>query len=93
MRALSPSPSFTPRVIIAPTMRVAELFIRNSGFSPGECMVATNAFQLQGYRLESWETWFVQGMWPCRTHEDVRTMEATMAYARCRGADIRRWWT
>ncbi len=80
-------------MVIAPSFRVAQVFIRDSGLNPRECKVATSAFHLEGYRLHDWETWFLQGMWPCRTHEDVRTMETVMHYARVRGADIRRWWT
>jgi hypothetical protein len=94
-RALSipprPSPPF--RLVIAPTERVARLFISNSGYDPRECRIATRTEHLLGYRLDHWETWFLQRMWPCRTHEDVRYMEEMLWRARTRGADIRRWWT
>jgi hypothetical protein len=80
-------------MIIAPTVRVAQLFIRDSGYNPQECRIVTRREQLHGYTLSDWETWFLQRMWPCRTREDVERMEEMMAYARFRGADIRRWWT
>lgn len=83
----------TRRMIIAPTVRIAKLFIKDSGYDPRECRVATRLTELRGCRLDQWETWFIQRMWPCRTHEDVRRMEEMMAYARYAGADIRRWWT
>ncbi|MFE0472568.1 hypothetical protein ACFW2V_13235 [Streptomyces sp. NPDC058947] len=91
MIASSQSP--VRRMIIAPTARVAELFIRHSGYNPRDCRIATRREHLQGCQLDTWETWFLQRMWPCRTHEDVECMEEMMAYARFRGADIRRWWT
>ena len=81
------------RTIIAPTYRVGQLFMQFSGYRPSECRIVTREEQLQGTVLNDREVWFLQGMWPCRTHEDVRRMEDMMAYARFRGADIRRWWT
>lgn len=81
------------RFVIAPNVRQAQLFIRFSGYNPRECRIATRREDLLGYRLEHWETWFLQRMWPCRTHEDVRHMEEMMWLARACGADIRRWWT
>lgn len=81
------------RMVIAPNVRVAQMFIRDSGYNPNGCHIVTRREHLHGFQLYDWETWFIQGMWPCRTHEDVRTMEDMMNYARSRGADIRRWWT
>ncbi|MEU1478899.1 hypothetical protein [Streptomyces sp. NPDC005760] len=81
------------RFIIAPTVRQAALFIRQSGFGPSEYVIATGLAGMQGYRLDEWEVWFLQRLWPCNTHEDVQHMEEMMAFARFRGADIRRWWT
>ncbi|MFF5001717.1 hypothetical protein ACFY3G_02720 [Streptomyces phaeochromogenes] len=81
------------RFVIAPTMRQAKLFIEDSGYGPSEYYATTGVRGMHGYRLDEWEVWFLQGMWPCRTHEDVRHMEMAMQYARFLGADIRRWWT
>lgn len=81
------------RFVIAPTVRQAQLFIQFSGYDPPECRIATSVKDLLGRRLDGWETWFLQRMWPCRTHEDVRHMEEMMWRARMCGADIRRWWT
>lgn len=83
----------TRRMVIAPTVRVAERFIGFSGYNPRECRIVTRREHLHGYQLDSYETWFIQGMWPCHTHEDVERMEEMIMYARFRGADIRRWWT
>lgn len=81
------------RLVIAPFMRQAQLFIQDSGYHPHECRIATRREDLRGYDLRTWETWFLQGMWPCRTHEDVQRMEAMEVDARVRGADLRRWGT
>ncbi|MFB7285450.1 hypothetical protein [Actinacidiphila glaucinigra] len=81
------------RCVIAPQVRQAELFIRWSGYHPRECRIVTTPRDLLGLSLEGWETWFLQRMWPCRTHEDVQRMQEMMWRARARGADIRRWWT
>lgn len=83
----------TRRMVIAPAVQVARLFIRESGYNPSECRIATKLDHLQGVRLDQWEVWFLQRAWPCRTHRDVECMEEMMAYARYAGADIRRWWT
>lgn len=81
------------RMVIAPLARQAQLFVRDSGFNPHKCQIVTKQEQLHGYDLSGWEVWFLQRMWPCRTHEDVQRMKEMMAYARFRGADIHRWWT
>jgi hypothetical protein len=81
------------RMIIASSVRVARLFMRESEFDPAECKVAVRFEDMQGCQLDTWEVWFLQRAWPSRTHEDVRRMEEMVAYARHRGADIRRWWT
>lgn len=90
-KAIRPGPP--RRMVIAPTVRVAQLFIRDSGYNPRECRIVTRQEQLLGCQLDDWEVWFLQRAWPCRTHEDVARMEDMMMYARFRGADIRRWWT
>lgn len=81
------------RMVIAPTVQVARLFIRNSGYNPRECRIVTRFEHMQGCKLDDGEIWFLQRAWPCCTHADVARMEEMMAYARFRGADIRRWWT
>lgn len=81
------------RLIIAPTQRQAQLFIKDMGFYPPECKVAREPMHLRGMRLETWEVWWLDRLWPCRTHEDVTKMEYMMALARAYGADIRRWYT
>lgn len=80
-------------MVIAPTVRVARPFIKESGYNPSECHVATRLEDMQGCKLDTWEVWFLQRAWPCRTHKDLNRMKEMMAYARFRGADIRRWWT
>lgn len=81
------------RMVIAPTVQVARLFIRESGYDPRECRIVTRFEHMQGCKLDDWEVWFLQRAWPCCTHADVAHMEEMMAYARFRGADVRRWWT
>ncbi|MFF8034907.1 hypothetical protein [Streptomyces sp. NPDC016626] len=88
-----PQPIRPFRLVIAPFVRQAELFIHDSGYHPRECRIVTRREHLHGYDLRTWETWFLQRMWPCRTHEEVQHMEEMQAYARMRGADLRRWWT
>jgi hypothetical protein len=48
---------------------------------------------LLGGRLESWEVWWLDRMWPCNTHEEVEHMEYMKRLAKQRGADLHRWWT
>jgi len=74
-----------PRSQLAPALRV--------GLPPKAWSFARTHEHLYGYDLRDWEVWFLQGMWPCRTHGDVRHMEEMMAHARHRGADVRRWFT
>ncbi len=81
------------RVVIAPFVRQAELFIRWSGFNPRECQVVTDLEGLRGRQFKGAEVWWLDRMWPCSTHEDVDRMNQLMTYARYCGADIRRWWT
>ncbi|WP_432124049.1 hypothetical protein [Streptomyces sp. C10-9-1] len=81
------------RIVIAPNLRQARVFILESDYNPRECRIATRVEDLRGLSLHAWETWFLQRMWPCSTHEDVRHMEEMMWHARARGADLRRWWT
>jgi hypothetical protein len=81
------------RMIIAPFHRQAELFIKEMGFYPPECKVAREPVHLRGYRLDQWEVWWLDRMWPCRTHEDVEKMLHMKMLARMYGADIHHWWT
>lgn len=80
-------------MVIAPFYRQAQLFIKDSGFYPRECKVATKLEHLHGYDLRTWETWWLDRMWPCNTHEDIDRMVELKTYARMRGADVRHWWT
>lgn len=85
------------RLVIAPVRRQAELFIddsrRDYGWERWQVRVATRPEHLRGYDFRYWEVWWLDRMWPCCTHRDVERMEEMMAYARSRGAKIRRWWT
>lgn len=81
------------RLIIAPLYRQAVLFVRGMDWNPMEVRVALNREHLLGLRLDDWEVWWLDRMWPCRTHEDVARMEEMKLYARMCGADLRRWWT
>jgi hypothetical protein len=80
-------------MIIAPFQRQAELFARDMGWHSGEYRVAREPWHLRGYRLDRWEVWWLDQLWPCRTHEDVEKMEHMMMLARMYGADLRRWYT
>ncbi len=82
------------RVIIAATKRQADLFISDSGFYPRECKIVLREDQIRGLRLnEGWEVWWVNGLWPRRTHEDIAKWQRLYNLARAYGADIRHWWT
>lgn len=81
------------RAVIAPTVRVAELFIRESGYNPRECRIITTFEHMQGCKLDDWEVWFLQRAWSCRTHAEIERMLEMERYAKHRGADIRHWWT
>lgn len=85
------------RLIIAPVHRQAELFFydsrRDYGWERWQCKIVTREEQLHGLDLRTWEVWWLDGLWPCNTREDVRTMERMKWYAKARGAKIRRWWT
>ena len=78
------------KFIIATTTAQAMLFYKNMGWNPYAVPIALKREHLLGYDLYSYEVWWLDRMWPCRTHEDV---EELMAYAKVRGADIRRWYT
>lgn len=93
-----PTPPGTPwlppkRMIIAPVHRQAVLFARSMGWARDEYRVALEPWHLRGYRLDAWEVWWLDQLWPCRTREDVEKMEHMMTLARMYGADIRRWYT
>jgi hypothetical protein len=81
------------QLVIAPQYKQALLFIKESGWDPNYVRIVTQPEQLYGLRLEHWEVWWLDRLWPCRTHEDVQHMEFFMHLARSCGADIRRWWT
>lgn len=85
------------RFVIAPNLRQARLFVEDSrhdyGWEWWQVRVATDWWHLRGMDFRNWEVWWLGGMWPCRTRRDVENMEEMMAYARARGAKIRRWWT
>lgn len=81
------------RVIIATTVRQAKLHISNCGFYPGECKIVVREDQLLGMRLDTWEVWWINGLWPCRTHEDIARWQRLYDRARMYGADIRHWHT
>jgi hypothetical protein len=81
------------KFIIATTTAQAILFCKNMGWNPYAVPIALKREHLLGYDLYSYEVWWLDRMWPCRTHEDVKDVEELMAYAKIRGADIRRWYT
>lgn len=84
------------RMVISPYVNQADLFVRRMGWNPRdhELRYASRVEHLRGYDLRGWEVWWLDRMWPCRTHEDVERMEELWVWARyvCRG-DVRRWWT
>ncbi len=84
------------RMVIAPYVNQADYFVRQMGWNPRdhELRYANRVEHLYGYDLRDWEVWWLDRMWPCRTHEDVKRMEEMWNRARyvCRG-DVRRWWT
>lgn len=82
-------------MIIAPNYQQARMFAHytldldlNSEF-----YVVLHPEHLLGARLEEYEVWWLDRMWPCSTHEDVEYMEYMKALAKARGADLHRWWT
>lgn len=90
------------RIVIAPCFRQAELFVRESQKRYPEenwhrytvkVVLGERPERLHGLDLRTWEVWWLEGMWPCRTREEVENMERIKAYARMRGARLRRWWT
>lgn len=91
------------RMIIAPYHRDAMLFrgemLRKGEFDPDDIIyVAIRPEHLRGYRLgegmDEVQTWFLQGHWPCRHHEDVARMVEMEDLARVYSRnDIRRWFT
>lgn len=97
----APSPGSTPpsthpaqlKLIVAPVWRQARLFAWDMGWHDDEWRFASEPRHLHGYRLDRWEVWWLDRMWPCRTHEDVERMETMMIVLRTRGADVRRWYT
>lgn len=79
--------------IIAPNYRQARLFCFDMNWNPRYVTVATDIVHIQGYNLKEYEVWWLDRMWPCQTHEQVRWMELMKREARFRGADIHHWWT
>ncbi len=90
---LSTHPAHTKRMVIAPLYRQAVIFVARMGWTMRNTVIVTRPDRLHGYRLDRWEVWWLDGLWPCRTREDVDRMNEMMIYARARGADIRRWYT
>mgnify|MGYP007014261641 CR=1 FL=1 len=81
------------KIIIAPFYGQAVLFAQLMRWSRNEVVILTKEEHLLGRRFNGREVWWLDRMWPCRTHEDVWYMERMMQIARINGADIRRWWT
>lgn len=83
------------RYVIAPSYRQAMLFIRDMGWTlPADVIkLIMEPRHMMGLNLYGREVWWLDRLWPCRTHEDVANMEEMMFMARARGADIRRWYT
>lgn len=91
------------RLIVAPFVRDAKLFIERSGFYPPECKIVTEERQLLGLSFRDrpgyppnggWEVWFLGGRWPLGTIDGIN--KANRIYLRLRytlGADIRHWFT
>lgn len=89
------------RLVVAPFVRDAKLFIRDSGFYPGECKIVTRPEHLRGLDFRDqpgrpnngWEVWFLGGRWPL--HSSTSIAEANDMYTHLRyirGADIRHWY-
>lgn len=90
------------RVVIAATFRQAELFVREScrrhpeeDWAMYSVIVVTpdRPERMRGLDLSTYEVWWLDRMWPCRTREDVEMMEMMKRMALARGARLRRWWT
>jgi hypothetical protein len=91
------------RLIVAPFVRDARRFIRESGYHPWECRIATDLMGLRGYSFRAqpgrppnngWEVWFLGSHWPLATRRDIDRYNEIYAYLRyVQGADIRHWYT
>jgi hypothetical protein len=79
--------------IIAPNYRQSQIFLFNMDWRHRYHKVALRFGDLYGMQLQLWEVWWLDGMWPCSTHEEIEYMEYTKSYAKFRGADLHRWWT
>lgn len=86
-----------PKLIICPVFRQAVIFCQDMGWPHPErhpdIRVAMKPMDLRGMRLDRWEVWWLDRLWPCRTHEDVEAMLNMKMLARMYGADIHHWWT
>jgi hypothetical protein len=81
------------KAIIAPTYRQALLFCQFEGWDVRYFDILTEPRHLLGRYFDEYEVWWLDGLWPCRTHEDVAYMEDMKRQAKFRGADLHRWWT
>lgn len=90
------------RVVIAATFRQAELFVQESRRRYPEERWAMHGVivvtpdrpeRMRGLDLSTYEVWWLDRHWPCRTREDVEMMEMIKRMALARGARLRRWWT
>lgn len=81
------------KIIIAPFYKQGVLFGLLMGWRRWDVTIITKEEQLLGRRFNGREVWWLDRLWPCRTHEDVWRMERMMQIARVNGADLRRWYT
>lgn len=86
------------KLIICPVFRQAEIFCQDMGWPSPQNVnsgirVALRPEHIRGLRLDAWEVWWLDRMWPCRTREDVEKMLHMKMLARFYGADIHHWWT
>ena len=82
--------------VIAPFYNQGVLFAKEMGWERGkgfDVRILIKEEHLLGQRFNGHEVWWLDRMWPCRTHSDVWRMEYMMRLARINGADIRRWYT
>lgn len=83
-----------PLLIIAPNYRQAKIFMFNMDLrAQPYYQIALRPQDLLGRRLDTWEVWWLDRMWPCDTHEEIEFMLYMKRLAKSRGADLHRWWT
>lgn len=81
------------QLIVAPNFNQARLFCHQMNWAPRYVEVAVWPHHIIGRKLDEWEVWWLDRLWPCRTHEDVEHMLMMKRLLRERGADIHHWWT